>query len=103
MGVSKRVQPGIIYLLHFDRPYKHAQHYLGWSQKPLARLAEHAKGSGSRLVQVVQAAGISWQLVRAWHGTRSDERRLKKSGAVKRQCPICHANPRPVKFLERAS
>ena len=22
---------GIVYLLHFDRPYQHARHYTGWS------------------------------------------------------------------------
>ena len=24
-------QLGIVYLLHFDRPYQHARHYTGWT------------------------------------------------------------------------
>ena len=24
-------QPGVIYMLHFHRPYKHARHYVGWT------------------------------------------------------------------------
>ena len=24
-------QPGVIYMLHFDRPYRHAKHYVGRS------------------------------------------------------------------------
>jgi hypothetical protein len=27
-----RQQPGVIYLLHFDQPYKHAKHYTGKSE-----------------------------------------------------------------------
>jgi site-specific DNA-cytosine methylase len=32
---------GTVYLLHFDRPYKHARHYLGWAESLDARLAVH--------------------------------------------------------------
>jgi hypothetical protein len=27
---------GIVYLLHFDRPYRHARHYTGWTTDPVA-------------------------------------------------------------------
>jgi hypothetical protein len=33
---------GTVYLLHFDRPYRHARHYLGWAEDLDNRLAEHA-------------------------------------------------------------
>ena len=26
-----RQQTGVIYMLHFDQPYKHAKHYVGWT------------------------------------------------------------------------
>jgi predicted GIY-YIG superfamily endonuclease len=53
-------QPGIIYLLHFSRRYKHAGHYIGWVAADLdARLAQHRRGSGARLLAVAQDAGIT--------------------------------------------
>lgn len=81
---------GTIYLLHFSRPYKHAAHYTGWTSDLDARLAEHASGRGARLLAVVQAEGITWQLARTWTGDRYLERRLKQRGASRR-CPICQA------------
>lgn len=44
---------GYIYLIHFVRPYKHAKHYLGWTQDLSARLTAHRTGNGSRLMAVV--------------------------------------------------
>ena len=29
----------VVYLLHFAAPYKHARHYVGWTQDLRARLA----------------------------------------------------------------
>jgi predicted GIY-YIG superfamily endonuclease len=38
---------GIVYLLHFDQPYKHARHYVGWTARNVKRrLAEHEAGRG---------------------------------------------------------
>ena len=34
------------------------------------RLAEHEAGRGARLLAVVRAAGIGWQLARPWPGGR---------------------------------
>jgi predicted GIY-YIG superfamily endonuclease len=81
-----------VYLLHFDRRYQHAGHYLGYSPNIPARLREHAAGGGARLTQVVKAAGIGWTVARTWPGaTRRDERRLKRRGSSRRHCPICKA------------
>jgi predicted GIY-YIG superfamily endonuclease len=80
---------GTIYLLHFDRPYRHARHYLGWAKDLQARLAEHERGTGARLLQVVKDAGISWHLARTWDGDRYRERQLKKQGGRSRMCPTC--------------
>ena len=34
---------GTVYLLHFDRPYRHARHYVGWTVDLPGRMSEHAK------------------------------------------------------------
>ena len=85
---------GVIYLLHFERRYQHAAHYMGWAGDPEQRLAEHAAGHGARLLAVVKAAGITWTLSRTWTGTRSDERALKRQGGASRRCPACGVTPR---------
>jgi predicted GIY-YIG superfamily endonuclease len=69
-------------------PYKHARHYTGWTDDLAARLARHAAGDGARLLAVVHAAGIGWQLARTWEGPRARERQIKRCGAA-RYCPVC--------------
>lgn len=87
-----------VYLLHFDRPYKHARHYLGFAEdveRLHARVDAHyaatpGDGQHHRLMQVVRAAGISFTLARIWPtATRVDERRFKIDGHARRRCPIC--------------
>lgn len=82
---------GVVYLIHFDRPYKHARHYLGWAKSLSLRLQHHENGTGARLLQVVKAEGIGWKLARVWVGNRALEKRLKGHGSP-RYCPICAAN-----------
>lgn len=79
----------VVYLLHFDRPYQHAKHYLGSCQDLERRLIQHGKGRGARLLEVVSQAGIGWQLARTWCGGKQRERQLKKQGGASRSCPIC--------------
>ena len=38
---------GIVYLLHFDRSYRHARHYIGFTQNLEQRLEAHRAGRGS--------------------------------------------------------
>lgn len=79
-----------IYLIHFETPYKHAQHYTGFAKDIAKRLKKHKSGQGARLIQVIQLEGIEWQLARIWKdGTRTEERQLKNRGSAKRYCPIC--------------
>jgi predicted GIY-YIG superfamily endonuclease len=85
---------GTVYLLHFDKPYKHARHYVGWTQDLDARLAKHARGHGARLLEVVRDAGIVWTLARTWPGTRNRERQIKRQGGAARRCPLCGITPR---------
>jgi len=91
------VASGTVYLLHFDRPYRHARHYLGWTPGSVpARLRMHERGQGARLLAVVREAGITWQLARTWPGGRVRERQLKRQGGASRCCPLCGVNPRKV-------
>jgi hypothetical protein len=83
---------GLIYLLHFHRPYKHAWHYTGWAKSIEARMGQHFDGSArsSRLVKAALAAGIGFDVARIWAGkTRNNERRMKLQGGAARRCPIC--------------
>lgn len=82
----------MIYLLHFDTPYKHARHYIGYTNRDgyEARLAEHKSGHGARILQIVAAAGIGWTVARTWaDGTRKQERKLKNRHGAARFCPLC--------------
>jgi predicted GIY-YIG superfamily endonuclease len=83
---------GQVYLLHFEVPYRHAQHYLGWTEDLPTRLKDHRRGRGARLMEVITAAGIRFTLARTWPGTRTLERRLKNRGGHARLCPICQAS-----------
>lgn len=86
---------GTLYLLHFDRPFGHARHYLGFSTDLDARLAAHASGRGANLLRHVRAAGIGWTLVKTWScKTRVDERRMHTNGHATR-CPVCRATRSP--------
>ncbi len=86
-------QLGVIYMLHFDRPYWHARHYTGWTEDLLDRLDHHAHGTGARLVAVIWHAGIGFTCVRITEGTRATERAIKNAGGAVRYCPAC--TPRP--------
>lgn len=82
-------QVGTIYLLHFDKPYLHAKHYLGWTSSIEERLEQHRSGRGSPLVK---AAG-AFVLARVWVGDRHLERRLHNRKDSPKMCPICrHQN-----------
>ena len=88
----------VVYLLHLDKPLRHAKHYLGFAADDLpARLERHASGQGARMLAVCVERGITWQLVRTWQGDRNFERRLKNRRETPRLCPVC--NP---KALNRA-
>jgi predicted GIY-YIG superfamily endonuclease len=81
---------GTVYLLHFERPYRHAKHYTGWTEHLEERLEAHAAGHSARLIEVIHAAGIGFTLARTWPGTRARERQIKRTGGAARHCPICH-------------
>jgi predicted GIY-YIG superfamily endonuclease len=84
-----------LYLIHFAKPYKHARHYLGVTNNLDHRLALHRSGSGARLLDVVNKAGIEWECVRTWavpEGLtgRQAELALKAQKNTPDLCPICN-------------
>jgi predicted GIY-YIG superfamily endonuclease len=92
-GPDPQAGPGV-YLIHFHTRYRHAGHYTGWAANVARRVEEHRAGKGSRLMEVITAAGIEWELARVWPGEdRRKERRLKRSGAASRYCPVCRRSP----------
>jgi hypothetical protein len=88
----------IVYLIHFDEPYKHARHYLGSTTEAnlMARLEHHRTGNGSRLMAAASAAGVPWRVVRMWAGDKNTERKMKDNvkGNTGQYCPLCRQNPR---------
>ena len=84
-----RKQSVTVYLIHFEKPYKHARHYLGSAIDLAERLAQHRNGKGARLLQVVKEAGIDWDVSRTWQGTRETEAKFKRAQHNTRLCPHC--------------
>src|ERR1700691_2727468 len=81
---------GTVYLIHLQRPYHHARHYLGWTMDVERRLALHRAGGGSPLLRAAVAAGISFEVARTWSGDRHLERRLHRyKNDAAQLCPIC--------------
>jgi predicted GIY-YIG superfamily endonuclease len=81
---------GSVYLVHFARRYKTAQHYMGFSTDIPARVKAHRAGRGAPLLGAITKRGIPWSVVRTWK--RKDgyfEQHLKRSYALKELCPVC--------------
>jgi predicted GIY-YIG superfamily endonuclease len=79
-----------IYLLHLDKPLRHARHYVGLADDLDARLERHASGNGARMLAVCRERGITWRLVRTWQGNRRLERQLKNRKDAPALCPVCN-------------
>lgn len=81
----------MIYILHFDRPFKHARHYVGYTKRKdvQKRIQEHLTSKGNPLVRAAHAAGITIRLARTMEGDRKLERKIKNSHNTGRICPCC--------------
>ena len=83
----------MVYLIHFDTAYKHARHYIGFTDNLNKRLCAHSNGRGARLLQVIEEAGITYQIARIWEdGDRNLERKLKNRKKASGLCPICRGD-----------
>lgn len=89
-----------VYLIHLDRPMRHARHYCGMvcpseSLDALrGRLDQHAKGGNdsSCFMRAVYRNEITWRLVRIWpfddfSQALAWEKKVKKKNPW--YCPIC--------------
>lgn len=85
---------GTVYLLHFDPAYRHARHYLGYTDFLKRRVAHHRNGTGANLTKYAARAGCELIIARTWKGDRSVERKLKHAGHHSRLCPLCNPNAR---------
>lgn len=81
----------MVYLIHFDKPYKHALHYIGFTKLGLEkRIEKHGTSQGAKLLLVLKQNAIGFKVVRTWsEGTRTFERKLKNRKNAKKICPIC--------------
>ena len=89
--MKKREEPPTteVYLIHFERPFWHAQHYLGYTANLPRRVEQHRSGTGAKLLKAVSKRGISWEVVRTWPGGPALERALKNRKNSRAICPVC--------------
>jgi hypothetical protein len=78
-----------VYLIHFNKAYRHARHYIGFTTNLDKRITDHLCGMGARLMEVITDAGIEWRVSRIWVGDRRFERRLKNRHNAPALCPVC--------------
>ena len=89
-----------VYILHFNEPVGHAQHYVGFCEEGNLekRLETHRKGHGSRLVAELMRRGLDFELAKFYVGkSRKFERMLKRQRNTRRYCPVCTPNAREFK------
>jgi hypothetical protein len=86
----------VVYLIHFDRPYKNGRHCIGFAEDIEAKAKFLAK------------ACVTWRVVRTWRVPRHVGRRFKKRANKPRYCPVCSGDaafgrgilrPKPLKIM----
>jgi len=86
----------MVYLICFEKKFKHAKHYIGWAKNAETfekRMKAHEGGYGSCLLKAVVQAGIKFKVTRIWNNADGNfERKLKKRKESKRLCPCCNKN-----------
>jgi hypothetical protein len=80
-----------VYLLHFDPPFKHAQHYVGYTGRDevASRVFEHQTGQGAVLTRHAVRAGCTVVLARTWPDVPRKFELKIKGRSLKPLCPIC--------------
>ncbi len=84
-----------VYLIHFVRPYKRVQHYIGVTNNVAKRVIRHMNGHGSPLMKAVSDAGISIEVftlntVKTKKEVYALEHKYKSWHNHKRICPLCN-------------
>lgn len=87
---------GKVYLLHFNKPYHHAEHYIGYTKNLKERIKRHLSGNGARLIEVITKKGITFECVKVTKGDRKLERKWHNRDD-KRLCPVCNPKKKEVK------
>lgn len=84
-------QTGTVYILHFDTPFHHARHYVGFTARDIyERFREHASGQGAKLMLAVSKAEIGFTVCKTFPGkSREFERKIKKQKNGWKHCPKC--------------
>lgn len=89
-----------VYVLHFDTPLAHAQHYVGMTNNLRQRLTAHASGHGASITAELFDRSLPWTLTGLFQTTptnaRRVERQLKESKNISRYCDLCtpdHGSP----------
>jgi len=90
-----------LYLLHLEPGYKHAKHYLGFTEERdvTRRVNEHLAcgAKASPLIKAALQAGCRVTIARTWTdemATRTRERQIKNTRHVPDYCPICRERRR---------
>lgn len=84
-----------VYVIHFDKPYKHAKHYTGIAINVEARMKKHRSGQGARLMKIIKEHNIGFQYSIIKEGltfseAHAYEKYLKtKIKKPQRYCSIC--------------
>jgi len=91
---TRHQQPGVIYLLHFDQPYKHAKHYTGWTEDLLHRLDRHAAGNGARLSRSSGKPGSASPWSASAKAPARPNAPSRTPEALPGTCPACTPHPR---------
>lgn len=82
----------MVYLIHFEKKYFHAQHYIGFVYNDLdKRIKRHKRNRGAKLLKALNKANIKWHVVRVWDDADKEfERKLKNKKNSKTLCPLCN-------------
>lgn len=80
-----------VYILHFSKKVSHAGHYIGFSEDPIKRLAEHKRGGTTPLIDACLRKGVVFTMnIIDSNGSRTFERKIKKQKNGPRYCPVCN-------------
>ncbi len=80
----------MVYLLHYQFPLAHAQHYLGNTSNLKKRIQRHRNGtSKAHLPMAFHKLGITFVVSKIWDGEFELEKRLKKQKNNRKLCPLC--------------